>query len=118
MKWHDVDNLMNLQVKSAIDKEKNAEDLLFKLQVFDKAFHNLEACQVESGQIIKDQNFDFVPFPCGAFVDLLIEGFCFLGKDSSKKFLDVGCGIGSKVILACSLFDAYGIDYDQKCYSL
>lgn len=114
MKWSEIDQLMRLQSNLALDKEKSAEDLLFKLQVFDKAFHNLEVCQVESGDIIKEQNFDFVPFPCSAFVDLLIEGFYFLNRDSSKKFLDVGCGLGTKVILACSLFDAYGIDYDQK----
>lgn len=114
MKWPEINKLMSMQCESSLDLQKTRDQLFEKLQVFDKAFFNLEICQVESGNIIKEHNFDFVPFPCSAFVDLLIEGYHFLGRDNTKKFIDIGCGLGTKVILACSLFDAYGIDYDQK----
>lgn len=32
----------------------------------------------------------------------------------SFRFLDVGCGIGTKVALASKLFDAYGIEHDKN----
>ena len=114
MNGEEVNLLMTPESRASLDENKSKEQLLVKLHVFDVAFHNFEALQVASGDIIEGDNFAFVPFPCGAFADLLIEAFFVLGQDRSKKFLDVGCGIGTKVVLACSFFDAYGIDYDQK----
>ena len=114
MNGDEVNALMELEARASLDENKTIEQLLVKLNVFDVAFHNFEALQVESKDIIEGDNFAFVPFPCGAFVDILVEAFLILGQDRSKKFLDVGCGAGSKVILSCSLFDGYGIDYNPS----
>jgi 2-polyprenyl-3-methyl-5-hydroxy-6-metoxy-1,4-benzoquinol methylase len=111
MNGNDVNFLMNPENRIVLDEEKTKEQLSLKLTVFDVAFHNFEASQI--GDAIKGDNYAFVPFPCGAFVDLIIEAFTVLGSDTSKKFLDIGCGIGTKVILATSLFDSYGIEYDE-----
>lgn len=114
MNGEEVNALMSGEARADLDENKTVDELLLKLSCFGVAFHNFEALQVESSDIIKGDNFDFVPFPCGAFVDLVLEAFFVLGQDKSKKFLDVGSGIGSKVILASPFFDAYGIDYNEK----
>jgi len=106
-----------MSARATLDENKSREQLAIKLMVFDVAFHNLEAAQMEhpeAAQNIKDGRFTFVPFPCGFFVDTLLDAFFYLGQDRSKKFLDVGCGLGTKVMLASSLFDAYGIDCDER----
>lgn len=112
MNGDEVNLLMNPESRASLDENKTIDQLLIKLNVFDVAFHNLEALQVPV-DVINGDNFQFVPFPCGAFVDLITEAFFISGQDRSKKFLDIGCGIGTKVILACSYFDAYGIDYNS-----
>lgn len=107
----DVNNLMELESRASLDESKSKDELLVKLNIFDVAFHNLET--VSMGEVDCDEkHFQFVPFPCGAFVDLILEGFNFSGQDRTKKFLDVGCGTGTKVMLASVLFDVYGIEYE------
>jgi SAM-dependent methyltransferase len=113
MNGNDVNFLMSPENRATLDEEKSKDQLLLKLTVFNVAFHNFEASQMDL-EAIKGDNYAFVPFPSGAFVDLLTEAFVILGSDTSKKFLDIGCGIGTKVILACSLFDSYGIEYDES----
>ena len=54
----------------------------------------------------------WMPFQCAEFVAMLAE--C-VAEANGDKFLDVGSGIGTKVLLAERLFslDAYGIEYDE-----
>lgn len=121
MNAEQVASVMSMESRATIDENKCTQQLQTKLNVFDIAFHNLEAAQMENPEAsknIKDGRFTFVPFPCGFFVDTLLDAFFFFGRDRSKKFLDVGCGIGTKVILASTIFDAYGIEYDEKYVSL
>lgn len=112
MNGSEVNALMPLESRAALDENKTKEQLLLKINSFDVAFHNMEAAQID--EPADADLFACIPFPCGAFVDLIHEAFFALNQDKSKKFLDVGCGIGTKVILACSLFDAYGIDCEKK----
>lgn len=121
MNGQEVAAIMDVEARASLDGNKSREQLLIKLNVFDIAFHNFEAVQMEHEETkenIKDGRFSFVPFPCGFFVDLLLDIFFLLGQDRSKKFLDVGCGLGSKVMLASVLFDAYGIEYDERQVSI
>ncbi len=113
MKLEEVNALSDNEARAASDEGKNKDYLLVKLNVFDVAFHNLEAAHVETARE-GDTNFGFIPFPCGLFADLLLDAFALSNHDRSKKFLDIGSGFGSKVILASVLFDAYGIDYNAK----
>jgi SAM-dependent methyltransferase len=112
MNGREVNELMSPESRAKLDEDKNLVQMLIKVNIFDVAFHNLEAAQTSSE--ITEGKYNFIPFPCGAFVDMLMEAFFVLGQDRKKKFLDIGCGIGTKVILACSLFDAYGIEYNPK----
>lgn len=118
MNGSEVNELMNFDSRASLDDGKTNDQLVFKVNVFDVAFHNLEAAQTSADDIVSEGSFSFIPFPCGAFVDLVTEAFMALGQDRSKKFLDVGCGIGTKVILACSLLDAYGIEHNPKLVEL
>lgn len=112
MRGDAVNELMKAENRAAIDELKDKDTLLVKLHVFDIAFHNLECLNMDQTHV--DGNFyKFIPFPCGSFVDLILDAFVILGQDRSKKFLDIGCGMGSKVWLAAPIFDAYGIDYNE-----
>jgi hypothetical protein len=112
MNGSEVGDLMSKEARAALDEDKTKDQLLLKINAFDVAFHNIEAAQM--GKTVVGDRFSFVPFPCGAFIDLLYEAFFVLDQDRTKKFLDVGCGMGTKVVLACSLFDAYGIECEKE----
>lgn len=112
MNSKELDEIMSLESRLKLDLDKSIDQLVKKIQAYDNAFFNLEALQTSTE--ITLGRFNFVPFPCGVFVDILTEAYDYLGHDSSKKFLDIGCGIGTKVILACSFFDAYGIEFNEK----
>jgi hypothetical protein len=45
---------------------------------------------------------------------MLMDAFQIFNGDRTKRFLDVGCGMGSKVILASPVFDSYGLEYNEK----
>lgn len=113
MNGNEVNHLLLPESRAQLDEAKDKDTLLVKLNIFDVAFHNLETARWDN-DIVDGQRFKFVPFPCGAFVDLILEGFLVLGQDRTKKFLDVGSGLGTKVILASVLFDAYGIEYNRE----
>jgi SAM-dependent methyltransferase len=55
----------------------------------------------------------WMPFQCAEFVAMLAECVAEAGGD---KFLDVGSGIGTKLLLAKELFglNAQGLEYDSK----
>lgn len=64
--------------------------------------------------VCDNESYHYVAFPPSSFIDILFEGFVLLGGDSSKKFLDIGCGIGTTVLMASNIFDAYGFDYNKE----
>jgi len=41
-----------------------------------------------------------------------------LGQTTGKKFLEVGCGIGTKILLANAFFDAHGIEIEDRNIAL
>lgn len=59
----------------------------------------------------QDGSFKYIPYKYEKFIELL--------KDKKGKFLDVGCGIGDKVMIAKELgFDAHGIEKDKKLFKI
>jgi SAM-dependent methyltransferase len=59
----------------------------------------------------EDGSFKYIPYNMESFIKLL-EG-------KTGKFLDVGCGIGDKVLMAKELgFDAYGIEKDERLFKI
>lgn len=65
-------------------------------------------------EVHDDKSYHYIAFPAYSFIDMLFEGFVLLGGDSRKKFLDIGCGIGTTVLMASNIFDAYGFDYNNE----
>lgn len=109
MKGNEVNELLKPESLITQDDNNNPALISTKLHVFNVAFHNLEAAFLRDiGD--QDKNYDFIPFPCGAFVEMLIEASLYFKMDRTKKFLDIGAGPGSKVMLAQVLFDAYGLE--------
>jgi len=94
--------------RASLDENKSRDHLLVKLHIYELAFHKWEVAGVDLP--VESDRYRFVPFPNEAFVDMLFDAFFSLGADRSKRFLDVGSGFGSKVLLASTLFDAYGFD--------
>jgi len=59
----------------------------------------------------EDGSYKFIPYNINSFIKLL--------NGKSGKFLDVGCGIGDKVLIAKELgFDAHGIEKDEKLFKI
>ena len=108
MKGNEVNQLRDIESLVSQDEDKSLSYVSTKLSVFNVAFHNLESAFLKDSG--KEEEYDFIPFQCGSFVDMLIEASLYFKMDRSKKFLDVGCGPGTKVILANVLFDAHGIE--------
>ena len=76
------------------------------------ALHALEKQHLPDNIDGVSGRYGFVPFPIDDFLGLLTEAWL-IEADPKKKFLDVGAGIGTKVLLANVLFDAWGIEIDQ-----
>lgn len=58
---------------------------------------------------------DYVCYSFEKFLQHIREANNLLGGEG-KKFIDVGCGLGSKVHLAGLYFDAYGIELSEKYF--
>ncbi len=105
----ETNHLNDLDARWSINEDKPAAYLAVKLHVYQVAIHRWELrCMDEA--TTENEEYRFVPLPNEAFVDLVIDAFCALGMNKNKRFLDVGAGFGSKVLLASPLFDAYGFD--------
>jgi SAM-dependent methyltransferase len=89
------------------DQDKSKEYIIAKMHIFNVAFHNMECSHIKDWD--KDQ-YGFIPFPCGSFADILIEASVYYKMDINKRFLDVGCGPGTKLLMAKSFFKAEGIE--------
>jgi hypothetical protein len=127
MEGHEVNELQKLTNRAAEDEDKSKSYISVKLNVMSVAFHNIECSRLppDSGTGDKhdavtsdDTQYKWVPFPCGTFVEICIDAFFVLGQDRTKKFLDIGCGIGTKVMLADVLFDAHGFDINEEYLNL
>lgn len=64
--------------------------------------------------VCNEESYHYIAFPPSLFIDMLFEGFLLLGGNSDKKFLDVGCGVGTTVLMASNVFDAFGFDYNKE----
>ena len=116
MQGHEVNELHRPENKAKENEDRSLAYLQVKLNVFNVAFHKIEEASLPPAG--DDQiTYGWVPFPSGAFVDMLLEGFFLLKQDRTKRFLDVGSGIGTKLMLASVLFDAHGIElFDEYIY--
>ena len=83
---------------------------LIKSQALALAFNQIERANFTKSD---ETNHGFIPFPCQTFMDMIIEAYVHLGQIRGKKFLEVGCGIGTKVLLAQVFFDGHGIEFDR-----
>lgn len=112
MEGHEVNELHKPENRAAENDERSLAYLKVKLNVFNVAFHKIEEASLPPAGD-DSATYGWVPFPTGAFVDMLLEAFSVLGKGLGAKFLDVGSGIGTKLMLASVLFDAHGIELDE-----
>jgi 2-polyprenyl-3-methyl-5-hydroxy-6-metoxy-1,4-benzoquinol methylase len=59
-------------------------------------------------------HWDYVVYDHAKFFDHLHESHYILGQKKGLKFIDVGCGLGTKVSLAKAYFDSYGLELNEK----
>lgn len=59
-------------------------------------------------------HWDYVAYSVNDFFEHLEEAHMMLDKKDDLKFIDVGCGLGTKVHLAGILFDAYGVELNEE----
>lgn len=59
-------------------------------------------------------HWDYVVYDHAKFFEHLYEAHHILGKKKDLKFIDVGCGLGTKVSLAQVYFDSYGLELNEK----
>ncbi len=65
-------------------------------------------------EYFEDGHWDYVVYDHGKFFSHIHEAHQLLGGKKGLKFVDVGCGIGSKVQLASAYFDAWGVELSEK----
>lgn len=117
MEGKEVNELQKLENRASENECKSDGYISVKLNILTVAFHNIESSHLSDPKK-SEKIHDWVPFPCGSFVDMCLDAFFMMGQDSSKKFLDIGCGIGTKVMLADVVFDAYGFDLNEEYLNL
>ena len=69
----------------------------------------------------KNRYYPYISFTREDFIRILwrVGNFFKTKNMRSKKFIDVGCGIGDKVLFANLLgYDSYGIEYNEHTYNL
>jgi SAM-dependent methyltransferase len=83
--------------------------------LFQNALHKL-GMDLCNRQVHDHQSYHYVPIPPWFFLDIIISANICLEwtPDLTFKFLDVGCGPGITLLLAQTLFDAYGLEYDRN----
>jgi len=85
----------------------------------DRLIHLINQLERKVYEPLFDKNYyeaghwDYVCYGFKAFLQHLEEAHKILGNNKAK-FIDVGCGLGSKVHLAGLYFDSYGIELNQK----
>lgn len=94
-----------------------------------EAVGNRAAKESQAKHVYGDPHYTYIPFDHSMFLDALLgvkhwlKGEGFFGNHwtphkgngvPSPRFIDVGCGIGDKVLLARNIgFDGYGVEYDD-----
>jgi hypothetical protein len=58
--------------------------------------------------------YNYIPYEIKVFLNILSDIYETTKDMKNPKFIDIGCGIGTKVLIASNLFDAYGIDCNQN----
>tara|TARA_Y100000034_G_scaffold129783_1_gene186909 strand:+ start:443 stop:1054 length:612 start_codon:yes stop_codon:yes gene_type:complete len=117
MEGKEANRLQDTANRAEQDEGHSKEYLSVKLNVMSVALHNIECSHLppEPDDPDEEDRHRWVPFPCGSFVDACIEAFYLSGGEvKAKKFLDIGCGIGTKVMLADVLFDAHGLELNEE----
>lgn len=117
MQGSEVNQLQSTENRAGEDEGHSPEYLSVKLNIMHVALHNIECSHLppEPDDPDEEDRHRWVPFPCGSFVDACLEAFYLTGGVvKSKKFLDIGCGIGTKVMLADVLFDASGFELNEE----
>jgi SAM-dependent methyltransferase len=56
----------------------------------------------------------YYPYSIKRFLNHLKEAKVIFSRKKNLKFIDVGCGIGTKVHLAQQFFDSYGVELNQS----
>lgn len=113
MEGLEVNEIQKIENRGEEDKNKTDVNLSVKLSIFSVAVHNIECSHLSKPDDVGD-NHKWIPFPCNNFVDLVIDAYFATDQDRNKKFLDIGCGIGTKVMLADAIFVASGFDIEEE----
>lgn len=66
-----------------------------------------------SQELYDKGHWNYIAYSISDFLNHMKEAYQLLGQEN-LKFIDVGCGIGTKVALASFYFDAYGVELNQK----
>lgn len=92
------------QVKALINLVNNLEILLYE-PLYEKEYY-------ESG------HWDYVVYDHKRFLDHMRVISNLTNHNKNKKFIDVGCGIGTKVLLASKYFTSYGVELSKKYFKV
>ena len=63
-------------------------------------------------------HWDYVSYSHDNFIQDLKQAYHFLGEAENLKFIDIGCGIGTKVLIASQFFQASGIELNQNYFKI
>lgn len=110
----DVSVFTSAESQRKLNDNHDAVYLRVKLKQFSAAFNTIERASQQRGLCQSDKSYGWIPFPADCFVEILTDAFRALGNETGKSFLDVGCGIGTKVLLAATMFDAHGIEISEE----
>ena len=92
------------------------------MEYYENVINNLEKLLANDSQEDIDAKrkagqFEYIPFRVCDFITQITAARKMLkgpNYETNYKFIDVGCGIGTKVLLAREYFDAYGIEITNK----
>lgn len=89
------------------------DSLVLKYQILINTLEKIEQ-KYKSRQPFDDIKYNYVPYELKLFLNLIADIYEITKNKKNPKFIDIGCGIGTKVLIASILFDSYGIDCNQE----
>jgi len=108
----------NIQTKENSIESKYLNATLRTIDVFDSYFDNGK----QTKELKDHGSFQYVSYNGRKFLDLLqktLQTISIINETQNTKFIDVGCGIGTKVFLASGMFsEAHGIELDENYISV
>lgn len=117
MNVNEVNILCSDEFREQEDESKSDKELRAHLKILKKVIKGIE--QTYTPSVIEDgDRYGFVPFPCGPFLELVMEAAVHFHHDCNRKFLDVGSGVGTKLLMAAARFDAFGIEISPEMVSI